>query len=277
MHKTILAIHAHPDDVEILAAGTLAQLSAAGHRVAIVSMTPGDCGSRDRAAEQTAAIRRKEAAAAAGRIGATYRCAEFRDLAIFNDNASRRRVTEVLREVRPDVVVTASPVDYMCDHEATSALVRDACFGAPAPNYATSAVSPAQALSAVPHLYFMDPIGGVDRENRPVIADFYVDIEPQFETKRAMLSEHASQREWLLAQHGIDDYLLAMESWTREAGRRAGVVFAEGFRHYKGHPYPATPLLEDLLGEAIRPPAGAGSVASLGSGGRRRDLLLDRR
>jgi len=255
MNKTILAIHAHPDDVEILAAGTLAQLSAAGHRVTIVSMTPGDCGSRHRAPEDIAAMRRKEAAAAAQRIGAAYGCAEFRDLAIFNDDGSRRRVTETLRAVRPDVVVTASPVDYMCDHEATSALVRDACFGAPAANYTTSAVSPAPALATVPHLYFMDPIGGVDRENRPVIADFYVDIGPQFETKRAMLAEHASQREWLLAQHGIDDYLLTMERWTREAGRRAGVIFAEGFRHYRGHPYPATPLLEDLLGQAIRPPA----------------------
>ena len=255
MNKTILAIHAHPDDVEILAAGTLAQLSAAGHRVAIVSMTPGDCGARDRAPEEIAAIRRREAAAAARRIGAEYRCAEFRDLAIFNDDASRRRVAELLRAVRPDVVVTASPVDYMCDHEATSALVRDACFGASAPNYTTSAASPAAALPAVPHLYFMDPIGGVDRENRPVEADFYVDIGRQFETKRGMLAEHSSQREWLLAQHGIDDYLLTMERWTSEAGRRAGVVFAEGFRHYKGHPYPRTPLLEQLLGHVIRPSA----------------------
>jgi LmbE family N-acetylglucosaminyl deacetylase len=263
MIKTVLAIHAHPDDVEILAAGTLAQLSAAGHRVMIVSMTPGDCGSRDRAPEEIAAIRRKEAAAAARLIGATYRCAEFRDLAIFNNDASRRLVTEVLRAARPDVVITASPVDYMCDHEVTSRLVRDACFAAPAPNYATSAVPPAPALSAIPHLYFMDPIGGVDRANRQVLADFYVDIGRQFETKRAMLAEHASQREWLLAQHGMDDYIRTMESWTREAGRRAGVVFAEGFRHYKGHPYPATPLLEGLLEQAIRPPAARGSACHM--------------
>jgi LmbE family N-acetylglucosaminyl deacetylase len=261
MNKTILAIHAHPDDVEILAGGTLAQLSTAGHRVVIVSMTPGDCGSRDRPPEEIAAVRRKEAAAAARHIGATYRCAEFRDLAVFNDDASRRRVTGILRAVRPDVVITASPVDYMCDHEATSALVRDACFGAPAPNYTTFdatfdakwAASPAPALPAIPHLYFMDPIGGMDRENRPVMADFYVDIGRQFETKRTMLAEHASQREWLRAQHGIDDYLFSMERWTSEMGRRAGVAFAEGFRHYKGHPYPPTPLLEDLLGQTIRP------------------------
>jgi LmbE family N-acetylglucosaminyl deacetylase len=246
--KTILAIHAHPDDVEILAGGTLAQLSAAGHRVVIVSMTPGDCGSRAHGPEETAAIRRKEAAAAAHRIGAQYRCAEFRDLAIFNDDAARRRVTGILRAVRPDIVLTASPVDYMCDHEATSVLIRDACFAASAPNYATGAPSPAAALPGIPHLYFMDPIGGVDRENHPVVADFYVDVGPQFETKQAMLAEHVSQREWLRAQHGMDDYLLTMERWTREQGRRAGVTFAEGFRRYKGHPYPETPLLEELLG-----------------------------
>jgi len=254
MNQTILAIHAHPDDLEILAAGTLAQLSAAGHQVVIVSMTPGDCGSRDRAPDEIAAIRRREATAAARHISATYSCLEFRDLAVFNDDASRRRVTEVLRTVRPNVVVTASPVDYMCDHEATSVLVRDACFGAPVTNYSTHAKVPAPALAAVPHLYFMDPIGGVDRENRPVQADFYVDIGRQFETKRAMLAEHASQRDWLLAQHGMDDYLLTMERWTREIGRRAGLIFAEGFRHYKGHPYPESPLLEELLGQTVHSP-----------------------
>ena len=254
MSKTILAIHAHPDDVEILAGGTLALLAAVGHRVEIVSMTPGDCGSRDCPPEEIALIRRQEATASARRIGAGYHCAEFRDLAIFNDDPSRRRVTGLLRTVRPDVVITASPADYLCDHEATSALVRDACFAAAVRNYTAAANSAAPALAAIPHLYFMDPIGGVDRENRAVRADFYVDIASQFETKRAMLAEHASQRAWLLAQHGVDDYLMAMERWTREAGRRAGVVLAEGFRHYQGHPYPAAPLLEDLLEGAIRMP-----------------------
>jgi LmbE family N-acetylglucosaminyl deacetylase len=252
---TILAIHAHPDDVEILAGGTLAHLAGAGHRVLIVSLTPGDCGSRDRSPEEIAAVRRKEAAAAARHIGAEYRCAEFRDLAVFNDDASRRRVTEILRQVNPAIVLAASPVDYMCDHETASILVRDALFGAPAPNYDTYTASPAPPLARIPHLYFMDPIGGVDRENRPVIADFHVDIGRTFETKRAMLAEHASQRQWLLQQHGIDDYLLSMENWTREQGRRSGVDFAEGFRQYKGHPYPETLLLQELVGPFVRVPA----------------------
>jgi LmbE family N-acetylglucosaminyl deacetylase len=244
----IASIHAHPDDSEILAGGTLARLAALGHRIAIVTMTPGDCGSAEHTPEEIAAIRRKEAAAAAALIGATYRCAEFRDLAIFNDDPSRRRVTELLRELAPDIVLTASPVDYLCDHENTSSLVRDACFGACAPNYVSGTAS---AMLRIPHLYFMDAIGGADREGRPILADFYVDIATTFATKRSMLACHESQRAWLRRQHGIDDYLETMERWTREVGRRAqcklGCEFAEGFRRYRGHPYPQTPVLEDLL------------------------------
>lgn len=240
----IVSIHAHPDDCEILAAGTLARLAALGHRITIVTMTPGDCGSAEHTPDEIAIIRKAEAGAAAALIGAEYRCAEFRDLAIFNDDPSRRRVTRLLRELSPDVVLTASPVDYLCDHEITSALVRDACFGACAPNYAGGA---APALARIPHLYFMDAMGGVDREGRPILADFYVDVAATFATKRAMLACHASQRAWLRKQHGIDDYLDTMERWTREVGRRAGCEFAEGFRQYKGHPYPQSPALQGLL------------------------------
>jgi len=244
----ILAIHAHPDDVEILAGGTLALLAARGHAITIVTMTPGDCGTSEYPAEEIARIRRSEAASAAALIGAAYRCAEFRDLAIFNDHQSRRRVTELLRETQPELVLTASPVDYLCDHETTSVLVRDACFAAPAPNYATGAADSKPALPAIPHLYFMDPDGGVDREGSPIRPDFVVNVESTFEIKKQMLARHRSQREWLLKHHGVDDYMIMMEEWTRQAGRQAGLVFGEGFRRYKGHPYPQSPLLEELLG-----------------------------
>lgn len=251
MTKNILAIHAHPDDAEILAGGTLVQLAAAGHKITIVTMTPGDCGSAEHTQDEIARIRRGEAARSAARIGAEYRCAEFRDLSIFIDDVSRRRVAEVLRQIAPDLILTASPVDYLCDHEATSLLVRDACFGAPAPNYTTNARDAAPPLAAIPHLYFMDPVGGVDRDGHAILPDFFVNVAAQMETKTAMLAEHASQRQWLLKQHGIDDYLEMMQSWTHEDGARAGVKYAEGFRRYKGHPYPQTPLLEELLGGAV--------------------------
>ncbi len=244
----ILSIHAHPDDAEILAGGTLALLAARGHQITIVTMTPGDCGAAEYGAEEIAAIRRREAGSSASLIGATYRCAEFRDLAIFNDHMSRRRVTEVLREFRPELVLTASPVDYLCDHETTSTLVRDACFAAPAPNYSTGLDPPCAPLPDIPHLYYMDPVGGVDRDGRLVMPDFVVNVESAFARKKEMLMQHASQREWLMKHHAVDDYLEMMEIQTRETGCRAGIAYGEGFRHYKGHPYPQTPLLEELLG-----------------------------
>lgn len=193
----ILAIHAHPDDTEILAGGTLALLAARGHHICIVTLTPGDCGSKDLPADEIAAVRRREAENAAKLIGAEYSCAEFRDLAVFNDDPSRRRVVELLRLARPELVIAASPVDYLCDHEQASDLVRDACFGAGAPNYSTGAQNPASVIDWIPHLYFMDPLGGADRENRPVIPDFVVDVSSVFETKRNMLAQHESQRLWL--------------------------------------------------------------------------------
>jgi N-acetylglucosamine malate deacetylase 1 len=240
----IVSIHAHPDDAEILAAGTLALLAEAGHQIVIVSMTPGDGGSSIYSADEIATIRRREAAESAALIGAEYRCAEFRDMAIFNNDDSRRRVTELIRETRPDLVLTASPADYHCDHEATSTLVVDACFAASVPNYRTQ--SP--ALTAIPHLYFMDSIGGVDRFGVAIEPGFVADIGTTFETKRRMLAAHQSQREWLKTQHGIDDPIEIMERWSRRRGAWAGVKFGEGFRRYAGHPFPQTPLLEELLG-----------------------------
>ena len=244
----IICVHAHPDDAEILAGGTLALLSELGHSVTIVSMTPGDCGSAEHSATEISVIRRQEASDSATLIEAEYRCAEFRDMAIFNTDEARRRVTELLRQARPDLVMTASPVDYHCDHEATSVLVRDACFAASAPNYATHSGTGAAALDAIPHLYFVDAVTGADRLGITMEPDFVVDVKTAMETKKSMLASHASQRDWLRRQHGIDEYIETMEKWTRERGAVVGIDFGEGFRRYPGHPYPQTPLLEELLG-----------------------------
>jgi LmbE family N-acetylglucosaminyl deacetylase len=251
----ILAIHAHPDDVEILAGGTMALLAAAGHALTIATMTAGDCGSADLSSAQISAIRLQEARAAADLIGATYRCCGFSDLAIFNDAPSRQRVTEVLRIARPDIVLTSSPVDYMADHETTSALVRDACFGAPAALYRTGAGNPAPPLAAIPHLYYMDPLTGSYPDGAGAIRHFCVDVGSVFSTKKAMLEQHASQRDWLRKHHGMDDYILQMEASTRATGKQFGFEFGEGFRQYRGHAYPQTPLLQELLASQVRRPA----------------------
>jgi len=246
---TILAIHAHPDDVEHLCAGTLALLAQAGHAIRIVTATAGECGSAGPDLAATGATRKGEAAVAAAEVGATYRCADLPDLGVFNDDGSRRRITEMVRWAGADIVITASPVDYHPDHETTSMLVRDACFASSVPNYATG---PSAPLAAIPHLYFMDPSGGRERDGSPVIADFGVDITAVFETKAAMLSAHESQTEWVAKQHAIADHLGAMRSYSAKRGRDFGCTYAEAFRQYTHTPYPRTPALQELLAGALR-------------------------
>ncbi len=248
----MLAIHAHPDDVEFQCAGTLALLAERGHAIDIATMTPGDCGSKDLPPEEIAAIRREEARRAAEILGARYTCLEFRDLSIVVDNDAKRRVTEQLRRARPRIVFTAPPVDYMEDHEATSRLVRDACFSASCPNYATRQWEPAAPLDWIPHLYYVDAVEGADLWGEPIVPHFYVDVTTTFDTKRRMLACHDSQRRWLRAQHGIDEYLDNQERWSARRGSEIGTRHAEAFRQHRGHPYPSDNLLASLLGDLVR-------------------------
>lgn len=251
MEKRILSIHAHPDDAETLAGGTLALLGSLGHRIVIATMTAGDCGAIETSPDETANIRKREAETAASAIGAAYACIGFPDLGIFNNDPSRRTVVEFIRSMKPDVILTSAPVDYHPDHEATSLLVRDACFAVSVPNYHAG---DARVLEAIPHLYFMDPIDGYDRDGNAVLPEFGVNVEEAIDAKRRMLLAHESQRDWVKKQHGIDNYLGAMESWTRSRGRHFGVAYAEGFRQYTSHPYPRSPLLQELAGRYLLSP-----------------------
>jgi len=243
----VLALHAHPDDVEFQCAGTLALLREAGCAVTVATMTPGDCGSAEHDSEAIAEIRRGEARASAALIGAECVCLEFRDMAIFNDDDSRRRVTEALRRARPDIILTAPPVDYLCDHEMTSLLVRDACFAASVPNYSTRQWEPAPPIATIPHLYYVDAIEGIDSFGNAIRPEFIVDVSSTFELKLKMLACHASQRDWLLKQHGIDEYLESCKKWSAKRGAEIGAAYGEAFTQHKVHPYPHDNLLQVLL------------------------------
>jgi LmbE family N-acetylglucosaminyl deacetylase len=244
----ILAIHAHPDDVEFQCAGTLALLAQKRCAITIATMTPGDCGSAEHSAEEIAEIRRGEARASAAILGAEYVCLEFRDLSITIDNVSRGKVCEALRRARPDIVLTAPPVDYMTDHELTSVLVREACFSASVPNYSTRQWSPAKPLGGIPHLYYVDSVEGIDPFGQPVKPDFIVDVTSTFAIKQTMLACHESQRNWLRKQHGIDEYMANGERWSAARGQEIGVKYGEAFRQHSGHPYPGDNRLAELLG-----------------------------
>ncbi len=243
----ILAIHAHPDDIELQCAGTLALLKQRGCHITIATMTAGDCGSAEMGPEEISRVRRGEAQAAADLLGADYMCLEFLDFCIIIDHEGRRKTTEAVRRARPDIVLTAPPVDYMSDHEMTSRLVRDACFMAPAPNYSTQQWDPAPPIDHIPHLYYTDSVEGIDWFGDAIPPEFIVDISSTYPLKQQMLACHASQRNWLLKQHGLDEYLESCERWSAARGAEIGAAYGEGFRQHCGHPYPGENRLLQLL------------------------------
>ena len=196
----VLAFFAHPDDAELLCAGTLALLKAQGAQIHLATMTAGDGGSAALPPEEIARIRRQEAARAAALLDGQYHCAEASDLLICYDPPTIRRVTEIIRRVNPTIVFTHSPQDYLLDHEITSQLVRAACFAASVPNVSTDAQPAAQATTTIPHLYYADAIEGRDALGQAVVPGFYVNITDTMPLKEKMLACHESQREWLRRQ-----------------------------------------------------------------------------
>ncbi|WP_020475354.1 PIG-L deacetylase family protein [Zavarzinella formosa] len=249
MNKVALAILAHPDDVEFLCAGTLIRLiREQGWTVHAATMTPGDCGSAVNPPDEIAAIRRAEAKAGADFIGATYHCVEARDLRVHFTDELIERVVRLMAKTQPSIVLTHSPDDYHMDHEMTSKVVRAASFAAPIPNYLHGRWEGLKPLDHIPHLYYCDPLEGKDLFGRAIRPNFWIDITKQLPDKETMLACHASQRNWLLKHHGVDDYLIAMRSWAAKQGAAAGVASAEGFRQHLGHSYPQDNILGQLLG-----------------------------
>jgi LmbE family N-acetylglucosaminyl deacetylase len=246
-NKRVLAIMPHPDDIEILCAGTLIRLrEEAGYEIHIATMTAGDKGSAVLSRTEIADIRREEARKAAEILGAvSYRCLEFQDLEITFDNESRSIVAGLCRDINPAIVFTTPPLDYMFDHEITSQLVRDAVFNAGVPNYGAKGDSP--ATSSTPHLYYSDAIEGVDLFGQPSRVSCRVDISSTIEQKADALKAHDSQRSWLQKQHGMDNYIESMKKWSAVRGSEIGVAFGEAFSQHLGHPYPHDNILETLL------------------------------
>ncbi len=247
-----LALFAHPDDAEFLCAGTLAHLADRGASVHLAMLTPGDCGSSLLPPAKISRLRRQEAKRAAAVIGAEHSCLEERDLSILYDRRTMAKVMELVRAVKPDLVFTHSPTDYMVDHEVTSRLCQTACFGAVAPNFRTGARRPAKPLRSVPHLYYAQPFGGKDILGREVRPALCVDLSGALERKEKMLACHESQRAWLSAQQAIEDPLVAMRAMASRAGELSGLRWAEGFRQHLGQGFPQDNRLAKILGELVR-------------------------
>ena len=245
MNKVALAFMAHPDDAELLCAGTLIRLADDGWTVHIATATAGDCGTMTLGPARISAVRTKEARAAASLIGASYRCLREKDGFVVHDKPTMRKVIDLLRAAAPSLVFAHAPRDYMVDHEVASLLARSAGFLHAAPNVSKL---PRRPGSAVPHLYYCDPLEGIDPLGALVRPTTVVDISGVIGRKTAMLACHKSQRSWLMAHHGVDGHLEAMKRHAAARGKLIGRPFAEAFVQHRGHAHPRDDLLAACLG-----------------------------
>lgn len=243
----ILAVEAHPDDIEFMCAGTLARLAALGHSISVLSITAGENGSMTRGAEEMVRVRHAEGLAAAAVLNGDFYLTGVPDKHIFFEKGPRDQVTEIFRHVRPDVVFALSPQDYILDHEFASMIARDAATAASAPNFRTGAANPAPLMKTIPYLYYCAPIHLMDVFGDPVYSSTYVDIGATIETKEKMLACHASQREWMQIRFGMDNYVETMRHWAQQTGEQCGLAYAEGFRQHLAPPFPSDNLLVTLL------------------------------
>ena len=249
----VLAAVAHPDDIEFMTAGTLLRLKEAGCNIHFWNLANGYCGTQAHSREEIIKIRRKEAAEAAALAGATIHEALFDDLGVFYDAPSLARVSAVVREVAPDIVITHAPTDYMEDHQNVCRLVVMAAFGRGMTNYVSEPPRPVFNKSV--RVYHAMPHGLRNGLGQLLSPDCYVDIGEMIPKKKELLACHRSQKDWLDASQGMGAYLEEMERLCAEMGRMSGrFPFAEGFlrhNHLGFCPADFDPLAEILGGHCI--------------------------
>jgi LmbE family N-acetylglucosaminyl deacetylase len=177
---------AHPDDCEILAGGVAALYNTLGHRVWLVSLTNGDAGHNVMSGEPLAWRRKEEAARAAAVLGAQSVVLDNHDGQLLPSLEVRAQVITLLRQIRPDLVMTHRPYDYHPDHRYTGQVVQDALQMA----RIRSVVPSEPPLDYRPvAVYTFDEF----QKPYPFIPDVVVDIDAEITRKSDALECHASQ------------------------------------------------------------------------------------
>ena len=252
MALCVMALAAHPDDIEFMMAGTLLLLGRIGCALHYMNLANGSCGSTEHDAETTARIREREARAAARELGATFHPPLVDDMAIYYEPLLLARVASIVRAVAPDILLLPSPQDYMEDHQNTARVGVSAAFVRGMRNFA---VQPARApIDQDITVYHAQPYGHRDILNRPVQPDLLVNIGSVLEKKTAALGRHASQRAWLDSSQGLDSYLDTMVQQAAAMGALAqGMEYAEGWRYHNplGLCAPSADPLRELLAEHV--------------------------
>lgn len=221
----ILAIGAHPDDIETSCGGTLAKYAKMGHKVFTATATNGNVGSATLSMEEIAAIRKEEARRAAAHIGAEYICLDYDDEMFFEDKAARLAFIDLVRYCKADVILTHNPEDYNPDHELTSKIINDIAVMIPVEKIKTK--NP--AYDKIPIIAYFEPVNGLG-----FVPTDYVDITDTMEIKMAMCREHKSQVSWMQDNYkdtmSDKDFFENYYTIAKYRGIQCGVPYAEGFR-----------------------------------------------
>lgn len=219
--ERVLAVMAHPDDAELLCAGTLARARADGAPIGIVVMCRGNkgVGSATEPVDLDI-VRREEAAAAANILGAELFWFGAGDGELFDTHENRMRLVEMLRRFRPTLVLTHAGEDYHADHRAASELAEVASWRAAS----RGEVTETGPLGTQPKLWFADTVNML-----AFVPDIFIDVSQHVEMKRRMLECHQTQ----LARGKDADFTPLVEQMARQStarGAQTGVAAAEAFR-----------------------------------------------
>lgn len=225
MKVDILAIGAHPDDVELSCSGTLYNHKLKGQKIAICDLTQGELGSRG-----TIKTRYEEAAAASKILKIDHRVnLKMADGFFENNKENQLKIIEVIRELQPEMVLCNAPKDRHPDHGKGAKIVSDACFLAGLKMIETgqAAWRPKRVFNYIQDFY-LEP-------------DFIVDISQSMDAKMESIKAYGTQ---FFSEQGdnetktyisSDKFLESIVARARLFGKRIGVEFGEGFLMNNSH------------------------------------------
>lgn len=247
-NRTVVAIHAHPDDTEAWCAGTLKILRDKGFEVVIVTVTAGGMGGIDTNEQDTITMRKLEAEQAADWLDAAYICLDGRDGFLMDTEAIRMEVLRIIRKYQAGVVMTHLPMDYHSDHRTCANIVEAAAMISSLPN------APVQEdpVPVTPLLYHTAPLTLTDPIGAPIPdPHFFVDVTDVMDTKQAMLQCHQSQQKLMRVMHKMDDFFGMVYQGNQDYGKMVGVDYAEVFWQHLGGGFQKNPLIQEVLQERI--------------------------
>ncbi len=222
MQLDILAVGAHPDDVELCCGGTLAKMVKNGHKVGIVDVTQGELGTRG-----TTGIRRKEAAVAARILGCVRENLRIPDGGIDVNSANIKKLITVIRKYRPRMIIIPHWHERHPDHVHTHLLCKEAWFYSGLRKISTTLNSARQApWRPDSYIHYMQWY-----EFTP---SFIVDITDVYELRQKAVRAHKSQFHNPSSKEPVtklseESFMDFVETRAKSYGFKIGVTYGEPF------------------------------------------------